>query len=491
MNIFERFNNWVNGTPPPAAKAFTLPAWAMTGNGFEVADRDTFGNNENGWLAAYRGNVWAYNCIQARMSAFAQAPMKLYKPLPDGQKEELFDHPIQQILRDINPYTLNRRSFRRSAQQQRALFGRCLIYKVRGTQLTELYILPKNFVEIIPSETEYIAGYKWTPTGREFSREDIIDWFYPLPDGSVDADSPTAVAVGAINRYNLADKAQESIDKRGGQKGGLVVHPEDEIEIDFRRMSDEWDKKRGNVNNAGRDMHVPYGTNYLGDAFSATEMDREMRNMRLAKEIMAAYSIPPAVAGDYSDASVLANAATQFRSFWETWAAHELADFAEELTINLLHAEYPESRDAGLFFEHDLSGIPALREDADARANRAVVLVTGGIASINEGREMNGLDPVDDPAADVVTKMQLADAQPEQPAAPAQPEPADDEPAKAFPIVDYVGRMAVDLKGAELGKIEKLHRQGDHEGLRATPDKPVVVIGGKVYQSDDVRVRYG
>lgn len=557
MNTLQRFFARLAGNDPPATKATLTGAMFLNNLYSATAGDGTYGNSEGGWLGAVRSNVWAYNSVRARSAAFGQAPMKLYKPLPDGEREEIDAHPVLDVLREINPYNLNARSFRRQVQMQLAIYGRCVILKSRGLGLNELYILPKNYVEVMPSAETFIAGYKWLPSGKIYPREDVIDIYYPLPDGSIDADSPTAVALSAINRYNLADKAQESIDRRGGQKGGLVIHPQDEIIEDFKRVSAEWDRQRGNPSNAGKDMHVPHGTNYAGDAFSATEMDRELRNMRLAKEIMAAYGIPPAVAGDYSDASVLANAATQFRSFWETWAADELSFFAEEMTLNLLRAEYPEAAAGDWFFEHDLSEIPAMREDADARANRSVVLVTGGIASINEGREMNGLDPVEDDNADAVTKMQIGSADtpanaqgdiqqaalngaqvqslvkvvqavsrtelapvaaeeiirisfptisPEsitkmidaaesleiEPAQePAQDAPQDVPAIRAMPIVDFVGMNAIGMGGEALGAVEKIMRQGDHDGIRATPKAPVVIVAGKAYRADEVRVTHG
>jgi HK97 family phage portal protein len=406
-----------------ATKALTRPIWwGDVWSGGASADGATYGDSEQGWLGAVKSNVWAYNSVKARMSAVAQAPMKLYKGKGD-QREEVEDHPALDVLKTVNAVNLNARSFRQQMEQQLSIFGRCIVHKVRGVTIRELYILPMTHIEVVPDPVNWIAGYRWLPTGMVIPRADIIDIFYPSADGDpTKADSPTQVALNAINRYNLADTAQASIDKRGGQKGGLVVHPDDQISEDFARIADDWDRRRGDPTKAGKDMHVPFGTTYIGDAFSAGEMQREQRNSRLAKEIMAAYGVPPAAAGDYSDASVLANAATQMRAFWEMFATDELALVAEELTFSLLWAEYPGAEKQGLYFEHDLDDIPAMREDADARANRSVILLQGGILSINEARELAGYDKVDDPAADAVALPVAAD----DPASDDPSDPMDD-----------------------------------------------------------------
>ena len=395
MGIFDR---WFGRS---AAKALERPAWwgNVWATDTESASGE-YGDSPTGRVGAVKHNVWAYNCVQARMAAVAQAPMKLYRGQGD-EREEVTEHPVLDLLRVVNPINLNARSFRRGIEQQLSLHGRCVIQKVRGVGgIRELYILPMNFLEVEEDAREWIKGFTWLPTNTLVRREDVIDIHYPSLSGDVEADSPTSAALDAINRYNLADTAQASIDKRGGQKGGMVIHPNGTIAADFERARMEWDRWRKNPNNAGRDMHVSAGFDYRADAFSATEMQREERMHRIAKEIMAPYRVPPAAAGDFRDASVLANAGVQMRSLWDLFAVDECDFIAEELTYSLLHAEWPDAEREGLYFEHDLSQIPAMREDSDAKVQRAIALNAANLASVNEARDIAGLDKSDDAAAD-------------------------------------------------------------------------------------------
>lgn len=385
-----------------AVKALDKPAW--WGNVWatdEVSSANgEYGDSASGRIGAVKHNVWAYNCVQARMAAVAQAPMKLYHGY--GQdKEEIHEHPVIDLLRFVNPVNLNARSFRRGMEQQLSLHGRCLIQKVRGLSgVSELYILPMNYIEIQADPRMWISGFIWLPTNAFIPRADVIDLSYPSLSGDVYADSPTSAALDVINRYNLADMAQASVDRRGGQKGGMVIHPQQTTPIDFDRARIDWDRWRKNPQNAGRDMHVSAGFDYRADAFSASEMQREERMNRIAKEIMAPFRIPPAAAGDFSDASVLANAAVQMRAVWDLFAVDECGFIAEELTYSLLHAEWPEAKAQGLYFEHDLSQIPAMREDNDSRVQRAIALNASNLASVNEARDIAGLDKSEDPSAD-------------------------------------------------------------------------------------------
>ena len=399
MGIIDRIFGRGDGI---AAKALQKPAWwGNVWNTDTVSESGEYGDSPTGRIGAVKHNVWAYNCVQARMAAVAQAPMKLYRGVGD-EKQEIDNHPVLDLLQVVNPVNLNARSFRRGIEQQLSLHGRCIVQKVRGVGagVKELYILPMNFLEIEEDAREWIKGFTWLPTNTLIPRADVIDINYPSLEGDVESDSPTSVALDAINRYNLADTAQASIDRRGGQKGGMVIHPPQTIQADFDRARAEWDRWRKNPNNAGRDMHVSAGFDWRGDAFSSSEMQREERMHRIAKEIMAPYRVPPAAAGDFRDASVLANASVQMRSLWDLFAVDECAFIAEELTYSLLHAEWPDTQRAGLYFEHDLSQIPAMREDNDSRVQRAIALNASNLASVNEARDIAGLEKSDDVAAD-------------------------------------------------------------------------------------------
>jgi HK97 family phage portal protein len=470
-----------------AVKALGRPTWwGDIGGSVALGEGGTYANAPSGWRGAVNSNVWAFNCVKARMSLVAQAPLKMYVGTGD-EKKEIDKHPALDVLQEVNPINLNARSLMRGIEQQLSIYGRCLVHKVRAISVKELYILPMEYVELVPSETAWLEGYRWLPTGEIIPRADVVDFFYPSANGSVYADSPASVALNSINRYNLADKSQASIDKRGGQKGGILIHPKDEISEDFLRVRDEWDRKRADVDSAGRDMHVPNGTDWRGDAFSATEMQREERNQRLAKEIMAAFSVPPAAAGDYRDASVLANAATQMSAFWNMFGVEELKFIAEEFTYSLLWAEWKDTKKKGYYFEHDLTDVQALREDADALAQRSIILYQGGISSLNEARELAGLDRSEDPRADAIPVPEL----PQQEEAPAEDvsndtQIEDDVDAEAGDAevdalageVDDLLAEIDDTAAKAVGRPEKGDRDGD--GIFNEGSKPAGGDGAKV-----------
>jgi len=101
MGIFDR---WFGRS---AAKALERPAWwgNVWATDTESASGE-YGDSPTGRVGAVKHNVWAYNCVQARMAAVAQAPMKLYRGQGD-EREEVTEHPVLDLLRVVNPINLN------------------------------------------------------------------------------------------------------------------------------------------------------------------------------------------------------------------------------------------------------------------------------------------------------------------------------------------------------------------------------------------------
>ena len=389
MGIRETIKAWLEGreavkSSMPLAQ---LRSWSY---GTDLTTgTTTYADGPSGWMAAANGNVWARNCIAARANVFGQVELRL----KDANEQEVEKHDVLDLLHNVNPINYNRSSFLKAIERQLCIYGTAYVLKVRGAtsaQPLELYVMAANNVELVFAPNTFVAGYRWMPTGQIYPPEDVIRFWYPADDGSPYANSPTSAAVACINRYHLADTAQAAIDRRGGQGGGIVSYDATVMPGDMGRLADTWDRRRNNPENAGMDLHMPPGTHYMTGALTAQQQQREERMYRLTKEIMAAYGVPPAVAGDYADASVLANADAQMKLFWELWALSELSYIAETFTAELL----PDFGLNGYTLEFDTSDIAALREDADARANRAIALFGGGIISVDEAREMAEYDAV-------------------------------------------------------------------------------------------------
>lgn len=394
----------------PAAKAIGSynpgDAWI---NGLDpMASSYRFPDSPAGWIQAARANVWARKCIRARSNAFAGVPLKLYRRPddPDKEPEEVAEHEVLTLLEEVNPVYLDRASFREQVQKQRCINGEAYIQIVEaGGKPAELYVLPAHLVKPIPDPMTLVAGFEFN--GSQFiPRERIIRWYYMDSSDPLKAESPTSVAVRAINRYNILDTAAEAIDIRGGRGGGIIAANIPIQNDDGARLIREWNELNADPNRAGEDRFLPSGTEYKSGTLTAQQQQREERARRHRGEIFAAYDVPPAKAGDYSDASILANADQQEGDFWAGVMTYELTSFADCLTYYLLWRYWPEARDAGLYLAHDLSEVAALQPDhkaeaevVDYKVKTAVMAVTGGVWGLDEARDYTGREPTGHPAA--------------------------------------------------------------------------------------------
>jgi hypothetical protein len=117
--------------------------------GWGASQEYTFGNNPRGWMDAVKSNVWAKNCVNARASAIAQVPLKLYRGTGEN-KQEVAEHPVLDLLSEVNPLNLNKSLLRKQTAQQRSIFGECFWLKVRpspGQPPSELYVLAANDID--------------------------------------------------------------------------------------------------------------------------------------------------------------------------------------------------------------------------------------------------------------------------------------------------------------------------------------------------------
>ena len=513
---------WIEDDSDAATKATNYSANSMSSlwlSGTDISERPfTYADNAIGWMMAARFNVWCANCIKARANVMAAAPIRLYKKSSDVENvdpEIVNDHPVLKLLERVNPKEGSKTFYKRGARQM-AIHGEWYILKVRklNGEPTELHRLPAQWTyPHVSIDMTHIDYYQYQGQVM-YAPEDIVRVFYPREDYPVYAASPTQTALFAANGYNMADLEAQYRDRRGGQGGG-IISVDGAGAKDWSRIKAEWDSQRSDIRNSGRDAFLPPGATYASGVLSAQEQQREQRSTRLAKEIMAAYSVPPSLAGDYSDASVLANAAQQSTNFWQSWALPELDEVAEALNVQLLWPDWPDSREAGLYLAFDTNEIKALQPDRlievqvdEARSRIAGQRVTDALSTINEAREYINLDEYPDERADILFAVLKAEAtQPAQtdpnaadPMAGVQAGSMDDPtqmmPGKKPPVVvmptkalalDIVGLQAVaKAGGAVLGHVEKVHRFGIHERLKATKHEPVLIIAGKAFACNDV-----
>lgn len=369
-------------------------------------------NTPLGRIEIANSAIWVHSCIQARANSLRNVPLKLKRAVENGVDETVDDHPILELLATVNPYSDSESSLRVNIEQSLSIHGRYQILKVRNDAgiVRELYGLPTQFCIPMPDPVKFIRSFRYRVGGfqTEYSPKDIVYFRYPPYDGGIDGLGPLQVAVETTKADINIARAQNSISENGARPSMMVTLANQLDDEDYERLMDQLVRNYAGVANAGKIMLLDNASEAKATPYQLTprEMEWVREHSAHAKDICAAFQVPPVVAGDYAESSVLANAGAAHRFFWELWVLPELELWEDTLNWQLLWAEdwghgVGWEAKQGLYLKHDVSNVAALREDENSRSTRATQLFTSG-ATINQTLEMRGLPPIKDQRGDVI-----------------------------------------------------------------------------------------
>ena len=430
------------------------------------------------WMPSSYGEYYAkspavYAAVKLRADAVLAAPLRAYQTRPDGDREELApEHPLSILLSKVNPWW-TKGDLLRATSIYLDLWGSAfwILKKASPAALpTEIWIMRPDKMHIVPSQTDYIAGF-WYQAGsgtRIPFRIDEVIWMRQLnPLDEYAGMSPVAPARLSIDMGHEGLQHNRNIFKNGILAGNLAFTAKDgtmtaEQGKEFREALRERYSRPEN-------SHIPIVMgNFEAKNLGLSNRDMEfMQALRWSLEDVArVYSVPKIMLGDLEKATY-ENVDAAERIFWRSSMVPHLQFLQDELNEMLLPM-FGE----GLEVEFDTTVVEALQEDANAAAERHIKEVQAGIKTINEVRELEGLDPV--PWGDVAwLPLGLQpietpdDAQP--PMMPLTPAQEESEPRRALPAArrraltgasEWKKFREVEYSDTFIGKIYELYERG-------------------------------
>ncbi len=361
-----------------------------------------------GRLQIAKRAVWVYACVTARADSIKSVPLKLYKTV-NGRREEVVDHPIVDLLRDINPIKDTPASIRQATEQGIAIHGRYQWKKVRNNAgiVKELYGLPTQFTKVIPNltwiekfEFEKFVSNKVGRVKEEYPPEDVIYFRCPDFDDGVDGLGPLEVCIETTQADISIVVTQNAMARNAARPSAIMTVLNKMNDSDFARENERVQQQYAGAMNAGKILLIDNAqdTKFQVAQLTPAAMKWIEEHASHVKDICAAFRVPPGIAGSFDEASRIANAGAMHRFFAEIFVRPELQMFEHCLNWQLLWTEdwgrgIGWEQDQGLFLEHDVTGISMFREDETARSNRAQIAQLTG-ASMDEVLEMHGLEPI-------------------------------------------------------------------------------------------------
>lgn len=372
----------------------------------------------------YRRNVVAHRCVRTIATACASAKWLLY-----GRRgQEFTEHKLLDLLARPNP-----------AQSGAALFESVVgFFLISGNSYLEaagpergppheIYALRPDRMKVLPGPTGLPAGYEYSVLGKKhvFAADALtgasailhLKTFNPLDDWY--GLSPIEAAAYSIDQHNAAGVWNQALLQNSARPSGALVFspregPASLSESQFERLKSEIDEHYSGARAAGRPLLLEGGLDWKEMSLSPKDMDFLNAKLQSARDVAAAFGVPPMLVGVPGDATY-ANYREARLALWEETIL-PLLDFLADQLNNWLSPRFGEH----LRLAYDSDAISALsprREEVWARVAGA------GFLTVNEKRAAVGYAPVE--GGD-----ELALIPPAAPADETEDEP-EDEPATA------------------------------------------------------------
>lgn len=385
------------------------------GSAFSVMDEMQVppGWGYQSYLQAYGQIGWLFACVNAIASAVAKVPWHLYDLSGDGERKEIFAHPLIDLLNNVNPF-YTRYQFMYLGTMYKLLVGEEFwqINFNQGGQPGEMWLAPPAYMSVIPSATNYIDHYEYKRGAMSaaipFTTDEIIHIMTPNPYNPYRGLSPAQALTTDLDSERFAARFQTKLFYNDATPGFVIKYPAADMPpMETRKeLMQEWDERYKGFRNRGK-VAMLWGGEVQNVTLTNTDMD--FNNLRHFSRdiILGAYRVPGTVIG-LSDAN-RANAEAGQYQFAMYAVDPELAAIREALNKELV-----------VFFGDNLyldyeNPIP---EDETRTVNNATNLFKSKLITRNEARQMTDFEALTTPEGEEF----FTDPVPQNPfGAPGQP----------------------------------------------------------------------
>ena len=346
----------------------------------EYATPSRFGD-----YGATNAAVFAATSLRARN--LAKLPLRIYRHDQRGEKVEVTNGALYDLMRRVNPHWTFRRLLRMTEQSLCAYgqafwvleSGRAQRPTSRTAQPREIWWAHPSRMRIIPDAKEYIKGYVYSDTSGEiaFARDEVIWFKYDNPQNEFSGLSPIGAARMAIETANGALRSNRQIFDAGMQIAGIVA-PADKAQTMSREQAEAvasmLDRRFRGADKAHRVAVLSQPVAF--QSLSLTPKDAEFLELLKwgTREVAMVYGVPPEVIGDHEHATYSNVDAAEKALWWDTLIPEAMM-IADELTEQLVPLFGAEAD----LIEFDTSEIDTLKEDQGKQIEQMSKLFAMGV----------------------------------------------------------------------------------------------------------------
>ncbi len=386
MTILDRFRSAIGNVK------MVLPFFKVIGFENKYGRENPVNNN----LLIDNFKSWTYACVQRNAFSIAKCELLLYVNKGKGDLEEIDDHPFLEMMKKVNPF-FNKFELWTLTSIFLELTGNAYWWIVKD-QLgvpREIWHIPSNWVRIVPSKTEFIAGYVVqppnAPTPMPFEETEIIHFKYPSPFDIFYGTGPLLAARYGVDLNNEIKLYGINFLMNQAQPSGILTTDNTIGELQFQRLKEQWNSRHRGSKNAGRMAILDNGIKYqqIGQGLKDIKFEDMANSIR--DEILAIFGVPASKLGLVEDVN-RANADANDYTYQKETIQPRLMLIEEKLNEKLL-----PMYDTGLE-AHFTSPVP---DDKEFRLRERAENIRSGYSSIDDERIKDNEDPYELPETEV------------------------------------------------------------------------------------------
>lgn len=356
-------------------------------------------------LAAFRG--WVYANVSVLAEEVSKMEFELYQiGMSKGEivYNELETHPLLDLLDRWNPQMTNSEAMYMT-EAHLELAGDTFYLLDKPVKPETMFILDPTRVKVIPGgkEDDYkIIRYDYRPDPKnqkdviEYEADYIIQLKNPNPENPYRGKSVVEAAALEIDTDNLAGEFLKQLFRNGAVANFILSSPNRITPDELKRMQADIKRNFTGAKNAFKTMILTGGlepkTVQQGNKeLQFLEIEHAMRD-----KIMALFKNTPASLGIVEDVN-RANAEASLLSWKESVIRPKMARIVDTLNEFLV----PRFGDNLVLSFCD--PVPENRSQDIENIQKLMSEQTRQVLTVNEARDMLGLDPLSDPEFDTIT----------------------------------------------------------------------------------------
>ncbi len=346
----------------------------------------------------YQANMVVNAAINYIIRRASDVPIVLVRKMPDGSKEEIFDHPALERLMQPNEIQ-DYKEFVQQVLGFKLLTGNSYVWKMLSSTRPndpvplKMYALPSQFMDIKTGGkmNEIIDKYVLNTIAKgSFEPEEILHWRSPNFDYEngqwLIGQSPLRAALQTLNVNNSNERAMAKQAQNQGALGLLMRDTNDKFpmsESQTRQVQNSLRKNVMGADNKGRIVATSQAYKWQQLGMTAADMQLIETSKITMRQLLAIYGLDSKLFND-PEAQTYNNMQEARKGAYTEGILPLMHDFASKLTQNMLKNE----RD--LMFTLDTQNIEALKED---NSKLIATLSNADFIPTSKKQEMIGLEP--------------------------------------------------------------------------------------------------